>query len=58
MSNDAHRQRMTLGEICYEAYVKASKTTYSDDPDWDELDDEIRDAWEAAATAVAAFAEG
>ena len=56
--NDPNRQRMTLGEICYEAFIKASKTDYSDEPDWDDLEDEVCDAWETAASAVAAFAEG
>jgi hypothetical protein len=49
---------ITLGQVCYEAFVKASKTSYSDNPDWDDLDDEVCDAWEAAAAAVAAFSEG
>jgi hypothetical protein len=50
---------MTLGQIAYEAYSKAwhERSGYYE-PAWNNIGESAQAAWEAAANAVMAFAEG
>lgn len=50
------KMKEVLGKIAYEAYCKYSDNkslvTLCKLPKWDELDNRIKEAWEAAAKAV------
>lgn len=49
---------ISLGQVAYEAYAEnwLERTGYYE-PAWENIDDTAQAAWEAAADAVAAFAE-
>ena len=59
MSKAHQYPELTLGQVAYEAYAaKWHEQTGYHEPGWNQLGASAQAAWEAAANAVAAFAEG